>query len=283
MACRAGSPDALYGERVAAIPGSGCLMGGRRRVSGHVARPVVSPPAPGRHTLGPVARDFSTISPSARWLLLAKAHSGLPYARDVAALVFGHDEVTAAATPTSPSAAIRRRHLELRARVVDEALELAGATRIVELAAGLSFRGLARAARDDVHYLDTDLPELVELKRRILRRLSPPKLAGTYRIEPLDVMDDAAFARARLVARRAALDRARRAADVPRRRRKGPPRGEHPRRAKVARRALDHRRCVHSPRADGPSRGAGREVPRRASRRGAEVRQLGRGGDILRA
>ena len=32
-----------------------------------------------------MARDFSTISPSARWLLLAKAHSGLPYARDVAA------------------------------------------------------------------------------------------------------------------------------------------------------------------------------------------------------
>lgn len=143
-----------------------------------------------------MARDFATISPSARWLLLAKAHSGLPFAREVAEVVFGPDEVMAAAIPTSPAAAIRRRHFELRARSVDEALDLVGATRIVELAAGLSFRGLARAVRDDVHYLDTDLPDLVDLKRSILRQLSPPTPAGTYRIESLDVMDDSALARA---------------------------------------------------------------------------------------
>jgi O-methyltransferase involved in polyketide biosynthesis len=141
-----------------------------------------------------VARDFSTISPSARWLLLAKAHSGFPYAREIAELVFGRDEV--AAIPTSPDAAIRRRHFELRARSLDEALELVAATRILELAAGLSFRGLAWAERDGVHYLDTDLPELVELKRDLASRVAPPALAGTYRIEPLDVMDEAAFARA---------------------------------------------------------------------------------------
>jgi O-methyltransferase involved in polyketide biosynthesis len=143
-----------------------------------------------------VTPDFSTISPSARWLLLAKAHSGLPYARRVAEAVFGHDEVATAAAPASPAAAIRRRHFELRARSVDEALDLVATRRIVELAAGLSFRGLARAARTDVHYLDTDLPDLVQLKRGILEQLSPATLAGTYRIEPLDVMDDVAFARA---------------------------------------------------------------------------------------
>src|SRR5882724_6130835 len=139
-----------------------------------------------------MARDFSTISPSARWLLLAKAHSGLPYARQVAELVFGHDEVAAATLPTSLADALRRRHFELRARSVDEALDLVGAKCIVEFAAGLSFRGLARAAGDDAHYLDTELPELVELKRRILSQLSPAKLAGAYRLEPLDVMDDSA-------------------------------------------------------------------------------------------
>jgi len=143
-----------------------------------------------------MARDFSSISPSARWLLLAKAHSGLPYAREVAELVFGHDAVTAATLPSSPLAALRQRHFELRARSIDEALDLVAATRIVEFAAGLSFRGLARAGRDAVHYLDTDLPELVELKRHVLAQLSPATLAGTYRIESLDVMDDSALARA---------------------------------------------------------------------------------------
>ncbi len=142
-----------------------------------------------------MARDFSTISPSARWLLLAKAHSGLPYAREVAELVFGREEVAAAAVPASVSAAARRRHFELRARSIDEALDLVAATRIVELAAGFSVRGLARAERG-AHYLDTDLPEIVELKREIVARVAPAQLAGTYRLEPLDVMDAAAFARA---------------------------------------------------------------------------------------
>ena len=91
---------------------------------------------------------------------------------------------------------MRRRHFELRARSVDEALDLVPATCIVELAAGLSFRGLARAERDEVHYLDTDLPELAELKTTILRQLRQATPKGTYRIEPLDVMDAAAFARA---------------------------------------------------------------------------------------
>jgi O-methyltransferase involved in polyketide biosynthesis len=122
-----------------------------------------------------MARDFSSISASARWLLLAKAHSGLPYAREVAELVFGHDAVGAAAISTSPAAAIRRRHFELRARSVDEALDIGPATRIVEFAAGLSFRGLTRAVRDDVHYLDTDLPDLVKLKRRLLTPRWTPK------------------------------------------------------------------------------------------------------------
>jgi O-methyltransferase involved in polyketide biosynthesis len=141
-----------------------------------------------------VARDFSTISASARWLLLARAHSGLPYAREVAELVFGPDEVAAAASPTTAAATIRRRHFELRARSVDEALDLVATPNIVELASGLSLRGLARAARADVHYLDTDLPDIVEQKRSVLAQLSPPPLAGTYRTEALDVMDEAAFA-----------------------------------------------------------------------------------------
>src|SRR5207253_294993 len=100
------------------------------------------------------------------------------------------------AAPSSPLDAARRRHFEMRARSLDEALEIVGASRVLELAAGFSFRGLARAVRDAVDYLDTDLPDVVDLKRDVLARLAPPALAGTYRIEPLDAMNDAAFAAA---------------------------------------------------------------------------------------
>ena len=141
-------------------------------------------------------RDFSTISPSARWLLLAKSHSDVPFAREVAEIVCGPESVAAAAQPGSIQAAMRQQHFVLRARSIDEALDGVGAKSVVEIAAGFSFRGLARASRDAVHYLDTDLPELIELKRDVLARLAPGPLVGTYRVEPLDAMDAAAFARA---------------------------------------------------------------------------------------
>jgi O-methyltransferase involved in polyketide biosynthesis len=142
-----------------------------------------------------VARDFSTISPSARWLLLAKAHSGLPYAREAAELVFGLQDVADAVIAPSAIAARRRKHVELRARSLDEALDLTGESRILELASGFSFRGLARAARPEVHYVDSDLPDVVELKTALLAKLAVTSLAGTYRIEALDALDPEAFLR----------------------------------------------------------------------------------------
>ncbi len=137
---------------------------------------------------------MTAISASARWLLLARAHSGRPYAREAAELLFGADEVAAAATPRDEATAIRRRHFEVRTRSIDEALDRLGVTRVLELAAGLSFRGLARTG--DIDYLETDLPDIVELKRSLLAKLAPPPGAGRYRIEPLDVLDEEAFAAA---------------------------------------------------------------------------------------
>ena len=103
-----------------------------------------------------MTRDFSTISPSARWLLMVKAHTTLPFAREAAELMFGAEAVAAA--ESGPDVAKRRTHFELRARSLDAALDDIAAERVLELAAGFSFRGLARAARGPVHYLDTNLP-----------------------------------------------------------------------------------------------------------------------------
>src|SRR4051812_37328836 len=140
-----------------------------------------------------MSRDFSSISPSASKLLMARAHSGLPYAREAAEIIFGAEAVAQAAYVPSQAAAIRRKHFERRARSIDEALDVTGETRVLELAAGFSLRGLARAARPDVHYVDTDLPNVVELKTQLLERLAPPPLAGIYRIAALDALDRDAF------------------------------------------------------------------------------------------
>ena len=139
--------------------------------------------------------DPSTISPSAKALLLVKSGTELPFAREAAELLYGREAVEEAArkAEATPEALGRRRHFELRARSIDEALADAGATRVVELAAGLSFRGLGMALRRDVHYLDTDLPGIVATKAELVPRLHAGSLAGAYRIEALDALDAQAF------------------------------------------------------------------------------------------
>jgi len=143
-----------------------------------------------------MGRDYSSISPSARSLLLVKAQTALPYAREAAAILFGEEAIEAARrdAATTPGAAVRVRHFEARARSVDAALAAVGATRVLELAAGLSFRGLAMAERPGVFYLDTDLPAVAALKADLVAQLHPAPLAGTLRVEPLDALDASAFA-----------------------------------------------------------------------------------------
>jgi O-methyltransferase involved in polyketide biosynthesis len=140
-------------------------------------------------------RDFSTISPSAKSLLMVKAQTSLPYARQAAELLWGANAVQEAEreTASTPWALGRRAHFEHRARSIDSAIEAVGSPRVLELAAGLSFRGLDMAARRaDAFYLDTDLPEIAATKANLVARLHPAPLVGTLLSEPLDALDAAA-------------------------------------------------------------------------------------------
>jgi O-methyltransferase involved in polyketide biosynthesis len=140
-------------------------------------------------------RDFSTISPSAKSLLLVKSQTSLPFARAASELLWGAEYVEQASrkADATPGAAQRRRHFEIRAQSLDDALRELGATRVLEIAAGLSFRGLAMAARGDVFYLDTDLPAIAAVKADLVAKLHPGPLIGTLTVRPLDALDAEAF------------------------------------------------------------------------------------------
>jgi len=138
------------------------------------------------------SRDFSSISPSAKSLLLVKAQTTLPFARQAAEYLWGADAVRDAEreAASTPWAAGRRYHFEQRARSIDAAIETVGSPRILELAAGLSLRGLDMASqRADVFYLDTDLPEIAATKTNLVARLHPAPLPGTLLVKPLDALD----------------------------------------------------------------------------------------------
>jgi uncharacterized protein (DUF952 family)/O-methyltransferase involved in polyketide biosynthesis len=160
--------------------------------------PVAAAPAHAETSSLAGSRDYSSISPSARALLLVKALTTLPYALDAARLLFGEDAVEAARREAigSPGAERRLRHFEVRARSIDAALATLGATRVLEIASGLSMRGLAMAERANMHYLDTDLPAIAAVKADLVPRLHPGPLTGELRVEALDALDARAFATA---------------------------------------------------------------------------------------
>jgi O-methyltransferase involved in polyketide biosynthesis len=150
------------------------------------------------------ARDYSSISPSARALVAMRARTDLPFARRAGELVWGAEGLAAehARLAALPGSDLRLMHFVQRYRDIDAALEECGATRILELGAGLSCRGLDLASRKTVTYVETDLPAITETKRDLIAALTPTvsdgsqPLVGELRVRALDAMDPAAFAAA---------------------------------------------------------------------------------------
>jgi O-methyltransferase involved in polyketide biosynthesis len=141
------------------------------------------------------ARDFSTIGPSARMLLVMRAQSDLPFARTAAEVLLGPErlEQDIARVAEPAGAELRLRHFVSRYRSIDTLLADSGATRVLELAGGLSLRGLAWAQRNAGTYLDTDLPDMVATKQRLIDELAVRPLTGELRIGELNALDADAF------------------------------------------------------------------------------------------
>ncbi len=142
-----------------------------------------------------VARDYSSISPSALSLLLMKSGSAIPYAREAAAILWGERAPQELADALVEENARRRlRHFVGRYQSLDTLLAESGCSNVLELGAGLSFRGLELARTASTFYVDTDLPNIVSLKSDLIAKLPPHPLLGTLRVEALNALDSAAFA-----------------------------------------------------------------------------------------
>lgn len=139
-------------------------------------------------------RDYSSISPSALALLLMKAQGDLPFMKEAAAMLWGDAAPSELAEAMKAENARRRlRHFVNRYRSLDRLLAESGCQCVLELGAGLSFRGLELARTSDVFYVDSDLPELAAQKSELCQRLYPGPLLGSLRVEALNALDRDAF------------------------------------------------------------------------------------------
>lgn len=118
--------------------------------------------------------DHSKISPTAKLVAYFRQFSDIPFTRDVATLIHAEDVLKnfSQGTNLTPEflkwAALAA---EIRYKSIVSAIKKEGITQVLELASGLSFRGLAMTEDPEYIYVETDLPELTEEKQQILSRI----------------------------------------------------------------------------------------------------------------
>ncbi len=144
----------------------------------------------------PTGRDYSTISPSAKSLLFLKGLTNIPFAREAAGLMIADEKWEPNLVEKDVRFWARVVHFENRYWSIDQLLTDVPIKNILEISSGFSFRGLAAVQQDGVHYIDTDLPEVIELKKKFIKALQPevPNPNSKLEVLPLNALDEKAFA-----------------------------------------------------------------------------------------
>lgn len=140
-------------------------------------------------------RDYATISPSAKVLLLMKGHTGIPFAREAARLISLPDHFVPDFERKDFGYWARVVHFESRYQQVNALLDDIHPSHILELSSGFSFRGLQLSTEQEVHFIDTDLPDLIAAKRPLLEALQAglPETRGKLEMQPLNALQETDF------------------------------------------------------------------------------------------
>lgn len=140
-------------------------------------------------------KDYSTVSPSAKSLLMLKGYTDIPYAKETAALMEGGEVFDLNFKDKDFWFWIRVMHFESRYWSIDQLLKETTNKNILELSSGYSLRGLDLCNKhDDIHFIDTDLPEVIATKQQMIVQLQADKdVKGKLELLPLNAMDAAAF------------------------------------------------------------------------------------------
>ena len=140
-------------------------------------------------------RNYSTISPSARSLLLMKGLTNIPFARQVAEMMNYPEKYVPDFKKKDISLWARVVHFENRYWSVDQLLKGLPFKNILELSSGFSFRGLEIVKQPGFHYIDTDLADVITEKNRFIKTLQNNEINPKSKLEilPLNALDEKQF------------------------------------------------------------------------------------------
>lgn len=126
-----------------------------------------------------------------------KAYTDIPYAGQAAALVQGPEVFDLNFNDKDFWFWMRVMHFENRYRTIDQLLRQVNNKNILELSSGYSFRGPDICAKNsEVHYIDTDLPDVVATKQRMSDTLgitTNTVPGGKYELIALNALDETEF------------------------------------------------------------------------------------------
>ena len=140
-------------------------------------------------------RNFDSISPSAKTLLLMKGLTSIAFARQAAELIMHPEPYIPDYENKDFTFWARVAHFESRYQSVDQLLADVPIKNVLELSSGFSFRGLAAVKEKDIHYIDTDLPALIEKKKEMIAALQGGSFSakGNLEVLPLNALDEKSF------------------------------------------------------------------------------------------
>lgn len=143
-------------------------------------------------------RNYNTISPSAKSLLLMKGLTNIPYARQAADILISQENYKPDYKKRDFNFWARVVHFENRYWSINQLLADLTVKNIIELSSGFSFRGLQTIKEDGFYYIDTDLPEVIDLKNIFIKTLRDNDNSEKSKLEtiPLNALDEREFEKA---------------------------------------------------------------------------------------
>lgn len=141
------------------------------------------------------SKDFSSVSPSAKSLLLMKGLTNIPYARQMAELMQGPEVFDFDFRHKDFWFWIRVLHFESRYWSIDQLLKKTDAKNILELSSGFSLRGIDMCTGNaELYYIDTDLDGVIATKQQLIGEImATGEIPETYKLLPLNALDGEAF------------------------------------------------------------------------------------------
>ena len=138
-------------------------------------------------------RNYAAISPSAKALMQFKAHTQIPFAKQAVEALLTADEKTE--NPIKDFgfwAGVV--HFENRYYSINDLVSEVVSTNILELSSGYNYRGLEFViSRPDIHYIDTDLPEIISRKKEIASSFGNTIPKGKLNYQALNALNEKDF------------------------------------------------------------------------------------------